>query len=233
MKGDFFVLTANTHSDIVSLCNTKWSNPHCSTCWFVPCTFSHISHDPSDSCSKFIILFLYLTVWWNSWQVLLFHLCWHKILVISSLFKTFTTILCSKLCVQEGWVFGLTFMCNWSALTANFSLCCLALLILSGKPEHKCGESSFILMSQVLDLLKSEYWNGLELGTFKGLRIRSACGADLGWGNEFFPPDPVLVWHSSFSFLFFYFLKSLLFLQSYFCWISHAVWQEFYANVSS
>lgn len=35
--------------------------------------------------------------------------------------------------------------------------CCLALLILSGKPEHKSSKSSFILMSQVLDLLKSEY----------------------------------------------------------------------------
>lgn len=119
-----------------------------------------------------------------------------------------------------------------SALAANFSLsvfkCCLALLILSGKLEHKSGESSFILMSQVLDLLKSEYWNGLELGTFKGLRIHSACGADLCWGNEFFPPRR----NASLA-LFLLFFRSLLFLQSHFCWIPHAVWQEFYANASS
>lgn len=114
-------------------------------------------------------------------------------------------ILCSKLRVQVDWVSGLAFMWIWSALAANFSLsvfkCCLALLILSGKLEHKSSKSSFILMSQVLNLLKSEYWNGLELGTFKGLRIHSACGADLGWENEFFPPETMLVLHSSFSLL--------------------------------
>lgn len=106
----------------------------------------------------------------------------------------FTWILCLKLCVRGDRVSSLTFMWIWSALTGNFSLsvfkCCLALLILSGKLERKSSESSFILMSQVLDLLKSEYWNGLELGTFKGLRIRSACGADLGCGNEFFVARP-------------------------------------------
>lgn len=119
--------------------------------------------------------------------------------------------------------------CTRSQFSLSVFKCCLALLILSGEREHKSSESSFILMSQVLDLLKSEYWNGLELATFKGPRMHCACGADLGWGNEFFPrrPDASLA-----LFLFTFFLRSPLFLQSHF-WIPHAAWQEFYANASS
>lgn len=108
--------------------------------------------------------------------------------------------------------------------------CCLALLILSGKPEHKSSKSSFILMSQVLDLLKSEYWNGLELATFKGPRVHSACGADLGRGNCFFPcnTDASLA-----LFLFtFFFSPTPTLLQSHFS-IQHTAWLEFYANASS
>lgn len=114
-----------------------------------------------------------------------------KVIVISSPFQD----LCGDFMLNIACTMGLSV---WSPLRADLKCthrrsslsvfkCCLALLILSGKPEHKSSKSSFILMSQVLDLLKSEYWNGLELATFKGPSVHSACGADLGRGNCFFP----------------------------------------------
>lgn len=45
--------------------------------------------------------------------------------------------------------------CTRSQFSLSVFECCLALLILSGKPVHKSSKSSFTLMSQVLDLLKS------------------------------------------------------------------------------
>lgn len=133
------------------------------------CSFPHISHDPSDSCSC-----VYHLIPISHCFVEQLTSAFISPVLAQNLSNQFSVrdfcnnFMLKIACVREGWVFGLTFTWSWSALTANFSLCCLALLILSGKPEHKCGESSFILMSQVLDLLKSEYWNGLELGTFKG-----------------------------------------------------------------
>ncbi len=53
--------------------------------------------------------------------------------------------------------FHVDLKCTRSQFSLSVFKCCLALLILSGKLEHKSGESGFILMSQVLDLLKSEY----------------------------------------------------------------------------
>lgn len=220
MKKSFFSLTDGSHSGIVSLCTVaQWSGSDSHISLVIPQVAAHLLASISRCLCR------------TADKCFPIHLWWHKISVISSLFKTSAIILCPELRGQESRVFGLTFMWSWSALAANFSLCCRALLILSGKLEHKSGKSSFILMSQVLDLLKSEYWNWLELGTFKGLRIRSACGADLVWGNEFPPQDPALVWHSCFSFFFFF--LNLLYLQSHFCWILHAAWQEFYANASS
>lgn len=65
--------------------------------------------------------------------------------------------------------------------------CCLELLILSGELECKSGKSSFILMSQVLDLLKRVYWNGLELTTFKEPCIFSCLWCRYGYGKLVFP----------------------------------------------
>lgn len=101
--------------------------------------------------------------------------------------------------------FPMDLKCTRSQFSLSVFKCCLALLILSGKLEHKSSKSSFILMSQVLDLLRNEYWNGLELATFNGPRIHSACGADLGWGNYFFPPrrpdaSPALFFYTFFLF---------------------------------
>lgn len=92
--------------------------------------------------------------------------------------------------------------------------CCLALLILSGKLECKSGESSFILMSQVLDLLKRQYWNGLELATFKEPCIHSCLWCRSGFGKLVFPRRL----HASLAFHHFgvFLLRSLVFLQSHF-----------------
>ena len=124
---------------------------------------------PEISAHTYIIIFLYLTT---------ADKCFY---FTSDGTKSQSSVLCSRLSqwfsaqycsIQGDWVSGLTFLWIWCAFAANFYLsvfkCCLALLILSGKLEHKSSKSSFILMSQVLDLLKSEYWNGLELGMFKG-----------------------------------------------------------------
>lgn len=79
------------------------------------------------------------------------------------------------------WSLSIWWIYSAKAISSPLSVfkCCLALLILSGKLKRKPCKSSIILMSQVLDLLRSEYWNGIELSAFKGLHICSACGADL------------------------------------------------------
>lgn len=68
--------------------------------------------------------------------------------------------------------------------------CCLELLILSGELKCKSGKSSFILMSQVLDLLKRVYWNGLELIAFKEPCIFSCLWCRYGFGKLVFPRRP-------------------------------------------
>lgn len=72
-------------------------------------------------------------------------------------------ILCSEIAAYEGLpgrlvpLFHVDLKCTRSQFSLSVFECCLGLLILSGGAEQESGESSFILMSQVLDLLKSEY----------------------------------------------------------------------------
>lgn len=137
-------------------------------------------------------------------------------------------ILCSKLRAQEDWVPSLTVMWIFKCTCSQFSLsvfkCCLPLFTLLLKLKHKSDQSSFILMSQVLYLLKSEYWNGLELGMFKGLRIYSACGAHLDRNVPYpTPQDPCLFSTSTIHFLFQFFQSPPLSLQLHLSWNLHTV----------
>lgn len=70
---------------------------------------------------------------------------------------------------------------------------CLELLILSGELKCKSSESSFILMSQVLDLLKRVYWNGFELTTFKEPCIHSCLCCRYGFRKWVFYVGPTHV----------------------------------------
>lgn len=80
--------------------------------------------------------------------------------------------------------------CTCRQFSLSVLKCCLELLILSGELECKCGESSFILMSHVLDLLKRVYWNGLELTTFKEPCIYSCFLCRYGLRKLVFPCSP-------------------------------------------
>lgn len=115
--------------------------------------------------------------------------------------------------------------CTCRQFSLSVLKCCLELLILSGELECKCGKSSFILMSQVLDLLKRVYWNGLELTTFKEPCIYSCLWCRYGFRKLVSPhrPDASLAFH--------YFA---VFIQKP-CLspVTHPAWQEFYANAGS
>lgn len=107
---------------------------------------------------------------------------------LSSLFtfQGFHLILCLELCVERAQAPGLASTGIFSFFLSVFKRC-FALLILSGRLEHKSSESSFILMSQVLDLLKREYWNGIELATFQDPCIYSCLWCRSGIGKLVFP----------------------------------------------
>lgn len=164
-------------------CDTKWSNPR----WIQHLMIPKIAgwyiyhHIPVSHCfSKTADNCFYIAS--DS----------TKVLVISSRSETFTVILCSKIGRAMGTECLFPPPRGFEVLSQPIFLsvfkCCLALLILSGKLEHKSSESSFILMSQVLDLLKSEYWNGLELATFKGAPHPLCLWCRSGLGKWVPPP---------------------------------------------
>lgn len=98
---------------------------------------------------------------------------------------------------------------------------CFALLILSGKLKHKSSKSSFILMSQLLDLLKRENWNGLELATCEDPCLYSClwCFGGISFSTQARFWSSIPPFHCSYG-------EAL-------SWVPHPAWRELYANTVS